>query len=122
MKKCSYCGKLNEDALTVCSGCCTTLPSERFDGKPAGVLTPTELRGRRKAFLGGVIWVVLSLGVLAMGWLYPVWFLGHDPIMQRDPDTRLGPAFLLCLIASFVFAVLAVRSFQPNQRTQRTPR
>ena len=72
----------------------------------------------------GIFWMLLSLGILAVGWLYPAWFLGRDPIMQRDTDLRLGAArggcFLFCLMACFVFAVLGVRSFH-HVRGSRSP-
>jgi len=112
MKKCSYCGGLNGDALAICSECGTTLPRERFEAKPPRVLTPIELRARRRALRDGMLWLVLSLGVLAMGWLYPAWFFGRDPIMRHDPDPRVGPAFLIGLVASFIFALLATRRFR----------
>ncbi|HWX19505.1 MAG TPA: zinc ribbon domain-containing protein [Candidatus Binatia bacterium] len=112
MKKCSYCGTLNDDALSICSECGTALPSERFEAKPPRVLTPIELRTRRGALRDGILWLVLSLGVLAIGWLYPAWFFGRDPIMRHDPDPRVGPAVLIGLATSFTFAVLAVRSFR----------
>lgn len=116
MKKCSYCGRVSDDALTICSECSTTLPSERFEPEPSRPLRPSELRARRKAIRDGLVWIVLGLGVLAMGWIYPAWFLGRDPVTQRDTDLRLmnarGDVFLFCLIVSFMFAILAVRSFR----------
>lgn len=115
MKKCSYCGRVSDDALTICSDCGTALPNERFEPEPSRPLTASEGRARRKAIRDGLLWIILNVGVLAMGWIYPAWFLGRDPITQRDRDLRLmnarGEAFLFCLLVSFVFAVLAVRSF-----------
>jgi hypothetical protein len=106
MKKCAYCGRLSEDALTVCQECGTTLPRERFEIAPPRVPTSAGLRARRKALLDGIFWMVFSLGALAMGWLYPAWFLGRDPTMQSDWDARLrlGPAILFCLVVAFIFA------------------
>jgi hypothetical protein len=115
MIKCTYCGKLGENALTSCSECGTALPSEQFEPRPPQAPTAQELRVRRVAIRGGIFWIVSSLGVLALGWIFPAWFLASDPITQRDSDLRLMNArvegFLLCLITSFVFAVLALRSF-----------
>lgn len=122
MKKCSYCGRVSDDALTICSECGTTLPSEHFEPEPSHPLTPSEVRARRKAIRDGLVWIILSVGVLAMGWIYPAWFLGRDPIRQRDTDLRLmnarGEAFLFCLLVSFVFAVLAVRSFHHGRASK----
>jgi hypothetical protein len=112
MKKCAYCGRLNNDSVETCAECGTTLPRERFEAIPHLVRTAAELRARRRALRDALLWMVLSVGVLAMGWLYPAWFFGRDPIMQRDTDPRVGPALMFCLIASCVFAVLAVRSFR----------
>ena len=67
---------------------------------------------RTRALFEGVMEGILSLGILAAGWLYPAWFLGRDAIMRHETDTRLGPAFLFCLVGSFILAVLAVRSFR----------
>ena len=120
MKKCTYCSRLSNDTVAVCSECGTTLPSERFEATPTEVLTPTEVRTRRKAIRDGLVWIALGLAVLVMGWIYPAWFLGRDPITQRDTDLRLmnarGEAFLFCLILSFVFAVLGVRRLQRGSK------
>lgn len=115
MKKCSYCGRVSDDALTICSQCGTALSNEHFEPEPPRPLTPSEVRAHRKAIRDGLLWIILSVGVLAIGWIYPAWFLGRDAITQRDTDLRLmnarGEAFLFCLLVSFVFALLAVRSF-----------
>lgn len=68
------------------------------------------------AILEGVFWAILALGVVAAGWLYPVWFLGRDSVMREDTDLRLGAArgmaLWFCLLSGFVLAVLAIRSFR----------
>ena len=112
MKKCSYCGKLSGDGLAICSECGTPLPKESFGAQTPHVPTLAELRARRKAVVSGTFWMILCLGVLPMGWLYPAWFFGRDPIMQRDPDPRIGPAVVFSVIASIAFAVVALRSFR----------
>jgi hypothetical protein len=123
MKKCSYCGRESDDALTTCQECGTTLPQQSIT-KPPPIATVSDLQARRKALLDGMIRALFSLGILAMGWFYPGWFFERDPIMHHETDRRLGSAELLSLLASFIFAVLAVRSLrracisEPPSRSQ----
>ena len=112
MKKCSYCGRESDDALTTCRECGSTLPQQSLEIKAPRIATDSELRVRKRALLQGIIRAIFSLSILAVGWLFPAWFLAQDPITRHETDTRLGPAFLFCLVVSFIFAVLAVRSFR----------
>ena len=110
MKKCSYCGAESEDTLTTCRECGTSLPEESYQSKAPRILPASELRSRKRALLAAVFEAVFAVGVLAVGWLYPAWSIGRDPIMRHDTDTRLGPAFLFSIVVGFIFAVLAARS------------
>ena len=107
MKKCSYCGRISDDARRACDGCGTALPKEGFEEKSPQLLA-AEARIRRAALLQAVFWAVFSAGILAAGLLYPAWYLG--PVAVKDFDNRLEKAWLFSLIASFTFALLAVRS------------
>lgn len=108
MKKCSYCGMVSDDTLKTCSECGTSLPNERFVPKPSNPLTPSELQAQNKRLRDGVICIVLSLGVLAIGCTF---FMGREPINDFRPMKARGVAFLFTLIVSLVFAILSVRSF-----------
>jgi hypothetical protein len=111
MKKCAYCGRKAAEVLTTCPECGTALPEQPLGVVPPPVLTPSQVRARRRSLLEGCLWVILALGVLVAGWSYPVWFLQRDPVMRNDMDTRLGPALLFSFIASGVFAFFALKSF-----------
>jgi hypothetical protein len=106
MKKCTYCGKLNDDLLATCLGCGTALPIEPVHASQRGVPTAAELRARRKAMLDGTIWTFLGLGLVAMSVFYPAWYCGSDP------DPRIGPSVIFATIASIAFSVMAVKSFR----------
>jgi hypothetical protein len=67
----------------------------------------------------GLVWVVLSIGALAMGC---IWFLGREPIMDLRPMNARGGAFLFSLIVSLVLAVLAVRSFHHGRGSKSSAR
>lgn len=112
MKKCSYCGRENDDTLVTCRECGAPLPEGPYQTKPPRIAYFNTGRMRRRAVLTGVFQAVFGVGILVAGWLYPVWCLGRDSILRHDTDTRLGPAFLFSMVAGFVFAVLAVRSFR----------
>jgi hypothetical protein len=111
MKKCTYCGRENDDTLTTCQECLTTLPQEIFEPKLPRVPTPSQLRARNRALVQGIISTILSLIFLGGGWLYPVLSLHRELTGSYDPDLQIEPVIVLSLIASFVLAVLAVRSF-----------
>src|SRR5207249_3490307 len=112
MKKCSYCGRLSDDDLTTCPECRTALPRERFDASPHRVLNHAEVRARRRAWFDAILWMVLSPrgfgNRLALSGL----------VLRTRSDYAAGygsegrACFRICLIASLVFAVLAVRSFR----------
>jgi hypothetical protein len=108
MKKCSYCGRLSDDTRTACDGCGTALPEESFEQKSPQLVT-AEIRIRRAALLQGVFRAIFSLGILAIGLLYPAWYLG--PHAVQEFDNRLEKPQLFSLVVSFTFAVLAVKSF-----------
>ena len=108
MKKCSYCGRLGDDSQAACAGCGTVLPEESFEAKSPQIVA-AEMRIRRAALLQGGFRMIVSLGILAIGFLYPTWFLG--PGAPRSFDDRLERPQFFCLVVSSIFALLALKSF-----------
>jgi hypothetical protein len=121
MKKCSYCGRESDDILATCRECGTPLPQERPGLKPHQIAAFKTGPMHTRALFQGMWQALFSVGVLVVGWLYPVWSLGRDPTTRHDTDTRLGPAFLFSMVVGFVFAILAVRSFRRACRRELPP-
>lgn len=111
MKKCSYCGRENDDTLATCSECGTLLLETPNQTKTRRILTAAEVRLRSRMLLEGLFEASVAVVIFVMGWVYPYWFTRKDPIMQTDPDTRLGPVFLFSLALGVIFASLAVKNF-----------
>jgi len=65
---------------------------------------------RKRALVHGIFRVCIALSILVGGWLLPVSYINHDPIMRTDPDLRVGPGLLFSLLAGAVYAVLALRT------------
>jgi hypothetical protein len=59
----------------------------------------------------GVVRSFISLCFIVGGWLLPVSYLNHDPIMRSDQDLRIAPVFPICALIGAVFAFMALRSF-----------
>jgi hypothetical protein len=55
-----------------------------------GKFSTYDVRARRKAARDGFFWIVLTLGLLAIGGIL-AWFLGRDPVMKLNADT--GPTY-----------------------------
>ena len=82
-------------------------------GKLGDMNAPSVSGGKvpsaRAAAIDVIVSAAASVIILGGGWLYPVYYLSHDPDLQRapDPDFRAAAAFPLAVILGLVFAVRA---------------
>jgi hypothetical protein len=65
---------------------------------------------RKRALVDGIFRTCVAVSILVGGWLLPVFYINHDPIMRTDPDLRVGPGLLFSLLAGAVYGALAFRT------------
>ncbi len=63
----------------------------------------------KRALVDGIFRTFVALAILVGGWLVPVCYINHDPIMRTDPDLRVGPGLLFALVTGGVYGVMALR-------------
>ena len=65
---------------------------------------------RKRALVDGIFRTFVALCILVGGWVVPVSYINHDPIMRTEPDLRVGPGLLFALWAGGVYGVMALRT------------
>ena len=85
--------------------------AKRLEAAFAGWGASVRIRSvRKRALVDGIFRSVVALSILVGGWLLPVCYIQHDPIMRADHDLRVGPGIPFSLLAGGVYGVMALRS------------